>query len=153
MTLESALVALLLQDSAVSLLVVDRIDPVQSPQRKSPTNAITDPGSFPRIVYKRISISDRIISQDGPGPQAKSRVQCDCYGLTAKSANDTCEAILHATQDGQRLHGWKQTDMNGVFVEKVELENDHWAGESPQEGGATGVFVASIDAACVFYEQ
>ncbi len=153
MTLEGALVALLLQDAAVALLVGSRIDPMQSPQRKSPANASDDPGSFPRITYRRISTSDRVISQDGPGTLTRARIQFDVYALTATSAAAVLHAIVFASEDGQRLHGWKQTDMNGCYVQKVELESDTTGDSPPQEGGATGVFTASIDALCDYDEE
>lgn len=153
MSLESALVYLLSQDAGVSALVGDRIDPGQTPQRRTAANASTDPGSFPHIQYRRISTPERIKSQDGAGPLTRAIVRFWCWGLSADDAAAVREAILNATLDGQRLHGWKQTMMGDCYVNACWLEGDAASDIATAEAEALGQFLEYIDADCWYREE
>ncbi len=84
-TIEEALVEILLNDATVNSLVGNRIKPNYIPQNMA----------MPAVTYQEID-SPRDHTMDGPSGFVPARWQLNCWGTTYDSTSDVAEAIRQA---------------------------------------------------------
>lgn len=120
--MEEALVALLLNDSAVAAIVGKRVNWSQTPQGSA----------FPSVVLHRVS-GGRDYNMGGPSGFVSSRVQVDCWALNYTDSVKLSRAVRSA------LSGYTAGDLQGAFIDSerqsVEKETD----------GAQRYFRVSLD--------
>ncbi len=118
---EKAIVALLTEDTDVTALIGDRLEPVLTSQTLS----------RPNVVYQRITTS-RLRSQDGPEGTGDIRLQLSCYADTYAGAKTLADKVRLA------LDGYRGTAA-GITVDGISLEDEGDMPQPPLAGGEQGI--------------
>jgi hypothetical protein len=120
MDASTALVALLLADSAVSALVADRIGAATLPERMA----------RPNITYQLIS-AQRVNANDGPAGLVFATIQVSCWADAHKTAKQVAAAVR------ERLNGFTGS-AGGLTVQSLLLDDERDAPRdaSPDSGTA-----------------
>ena len=120
--MEETLVALLLNDTGVSILAGNRVNWSERPQG----------AALPAVILHKIS-GVRDYNMDGASNLVSSRVQADCWALTYGDAMQLSRAVRNV------LSGYRNGDLQGAFIDaerqSVEKETD----------GAQRYFRVSLD--------
>jgi hypothetical protein len=103
--LEEGIYTLLVNDSGVSALVVDRVFPVQAPEG----------APAPLIVFLGVSIVP-VTGVSGQNKLTKKRMQFDCYGQTYSDAKKLEKAINHVLINYQGTLG----DSDSTYVNGIQ---------------------------------
>ena len=124
-TIEEALRARLVADTAVAGMVGQRIYPLVAPAK----------AALPAIVYQRIS-GMRVATHDGPSELAHPRIQFACIGTTYAGAKNLANAVRVA------LDGYSGTSSEvQVFVALLANEFDFFTFESDEAASTCTVLV------------
>jgi hypothetical protein len=127
-TIEEALRARLIADTAVVEMVGQRIYPLVAPPK----------AALPAIVYQRIS-GMRVATHDGPSELARPRFQFACIGSAYAGAKNLANAVRVA------LDGYSGTSSEvQVFVVLLENEFDFYTFESDEAASSCTVLVDFI---------
>jgi hypothetical protein len=112
--MEESLVSYLLASSGLAALVGTRVYWTRAPQNVAK----------PYAALQRVS-GNRDYHMLGPSGLVESRVQIDCYAVTALTAEALARAVDAA------LSGWHADDIRGVFRDSMrDLPTDTGSGET-----------------------
>lgn len=127
MTIEEAIVSVLLAAAPVKQLIGTRLYPTQAPQK----------ATFPLVVYQE---ADQLSVMTHSGPKTLSRYTMDltCWGTSYATAKGVAKRIK-AT-----LNGYRGTAGNGVRILGVFSQTEADDSEIPQHGDETGLFAVSM---------